>query len=91
MPALITVEREAFPPRVAPMDCILESYSKTITAWGRADLPGSDEDFGLRGSPTKLRKVYTPKLLKGEVHLFEGGPEDVANQFVETLKEKFII
>jgi len=91
MPALITVEREAYQPRVAPMDTILEAYGKEIPVWKADDLSGDDENFGLKGSPTKLRKVYTPKLIKGKVEMLEGSPEDIARQFVGKLKEKYII
>lgn len=91
MPALITVEREAYQPRVAPMDSILEAYGKEIPVWKPEDLSGNMENLGLKGSPTKLRKVYTPKLIKGKVEMLEGGPEDVARQFIGKLKEKYII
>jgi electron transfer flavoprotein beta subunit len=91
MPALITVEREAYQPRVAPMDTILEAYGKEIPVWKPDDLNGEVENFGLKGSPTKLRKVYTPKLIKGKVEMLEGGPEEVACKFIGKLKEKYII
>ena len=91
LPALITVEKDAYPPRVAPLDCILESYSKEILFWGATDLSATDDYFGLRGSPTRLGEVYTIKLGKGRVQLFEGAPEDIATQFVEKLKEKYFI
>jgi len=91
MPALITVEREAYPPRVAPMDSILEGYGKKIPVWKPKDLNENTENLGLKGSPTKLRKVYTPKLIRGKVEMLEGGPEDVAREFMKKLKEKYII
>jgi electron transfer flavoprotein beta subunit len=91
MPALITVEREAYRARVAPMDTILEAYDKEIPVWKPNDLNGEMERFGLKGSPTKLRKVYTPKLRRGKVEMLEGSPEDTARQFVEKLKEKYIL
>jgi electron transfer flavoprotein beta subunit len=91
MPALITIEREAFQPRVAPMDTILEAYGKEIPVWRPEDLNGEEDNFGLKGSPTKLRKVYTPKLLKGKVEMLDGGPEEVAGKLVGKLKEKYII
>ena len=91
MPALITVEREINKPRVAPMDSIIEAFSKEITLWKADDLNGENENFGLKGSPTKLRKVYTPKLLKGHVEMLEGGPEEAAYRLVEKLKEKYMI
>ena len=91
MPALITVEREAYQPRVAPMDTILDAYGKEIPVWKPDDLSGEDEHLGLKGSPTKLRKVYTPKLIKGKVEMLEGVPEEVARKFVGKMKEKYIL
>jgi electron transfer flavoprotein beta subunit len=91
LPALITVEKEINIPRVAPMDTIIEAYSKEITIWNPKGLNGDEANFGLKGSPTKLRKVYTPKLLRGKVKLFEGGPEEAALRMVHTLKERYII
>lgn len=91
LPALITVEKEINIPRVAPMDTIIEAYSKEIAIWNPEDLNGDEANFGLKGSPTKLRKVYTPKLLRGKVKLFEGGPEEAALSMVHTLKERYII
>jgi electron transfer flavoprotein beta subunit len=91
MPALITIEREAYQPRVAPMDTILEAYGKEIPVWNPEDLNGKEDNFGLKGSPTRLRRVYTPKLIKGRVEMLEGGPEEAARQLVGKLKEKYII
>jgi electron transfer flavoprotein beta subunit len=91
MPVLVTVEREINQPRVAPMDTIIEAYSKEIPVWKADDLDGEIENFGLKGSPTKLRKVYTPKLLKGNLEMLEGGPEEAAHKLVEKLKEKYLI
>jgi len=91
LPALITIEREAFRPRIAPMDTILEAYGKEIPVWKPEDLNGEEDHFGLKGSPTRLRKVYTPKLLKGKVEMLEGGPEEVAGKLIGKLKEKYII
>jgi len=91
LPALITIEREAFRPRIAPMDTILEAYGKEIPVWKPEDLNGEEDHFGLKGSPTRLRKVYTPKLLKGKVEMLEGGPEEVAGKLIGKLREKYII
>ena len=91
MPALITVEREINQPRVAPVDSILEAFGKEIPVWKGDDLNGKDDRFGLKGSPTKLRKVYTPKLLKGKVEMLEGGPEEGARKLVQKLKERYMV
>jgi len=46
LPALITVEREANRPRVAPVDCIIEAYNKEIIVWRADDLNRDDRNFG---------------------------------------------
>ncbi len=91
MPALITIERDAYRPRVAPMDTILEAYVKEIAVWTPEVLSGEEEKFGLTGSPTKLKKVYTPKRQRGKAEMFDGGPEEMARGLVGRLKEKHII
>jgi len=91
MPALVTVEKEAYAPRVAPMDLIIEAYRKEIAIWGADDLDGQEEDLGLKGSPTRLRKVFTPKRLRGPVDLIGGSPEEAARKLVEKLREKYIL
>ena len=91
MPALITVEREINQPRVAPVDSILEAFGKEIPVWKGDDLNGKEDCFGLKGSPTKLRKVYTPKLLKGKVEMLEGRPEEGARKLVQKLKERYMV
>lgn len=87
LPALVTVERDINQPRVPPMDAILEAYSKEILKWSVDDLNGDKENFGLKASPTKLRKVYSPKRLKNEIQIIGGDLKDIANKFVNVLKE----
>lgn len=91
MPALITVERKINQPRVAPMDTIIEAYNKEIKVWEPEDLDGDLKRFGLNGSPTRLRKVYSPKLKRGKVRLFEGSAEEAAAKLVKVLREKHLV
>lgn len=91
LPALISVGRNMNEPRVAPMDAVMECFDKEIPVWRAEDLEGEDGRFGLNGSPTKLKKVFTPKLVKGNMELFEGSPEEVAHKLVGKLKEKYLI
>jgi electron transfer flavoprotein alpha/beta subunit len=91
MPALITVEKEVYEPRVAPMDLIIDAFGKEITVWRNDDLDGEVENFGLKGSPTRLRKVFTPKRIRARVEMFQGGPEEIAARLVQKLKEKYIL
>jgi len=91
-PAVITVEREINQPRIPPMDSIMEAYrEKEVVVWGMEDLGGEREYFGLNGSPTQCRRVYTKKVTKGKVQLLEGEAGKVAKRLVEILKQKDLV
>lgn len=87
LPCLITAEKELNEPRVAPMDKIMEAYEKEIEIWGMDALDGDPANFGLKGSPTRLRKVFTPKRIKGKVEILEGDAAEASRKLVEKLKE----
>lgn len=91
LPALVTVEKEINEFRVTPMDKILEAFEKEIPVWGVDDIGADLVHLGLKGSPTKLRKVYSPKIEKGQVEMLEGSPEEIATQLVDKLNDKFLI
>jgi electron transfer flavoprotein beta subunit len=87
LPCLITAEKELNEPRVAPMDMLMEAYAKEIEIWGMDVLDGDPANFGLKGSPTRLRKVFSPKRIKGKVEILEGDPVESARKLVEKFKE----
>jgi electron transfer flavoprotein beta subunit len=60
-PALFAVGREAVQPRAPSLSRRLAAQRLPITIWGLADLPSSDpRNYGLAGSPTRVRKLYAP-------------------------------
>jgi len=73
------------------MDSIMEAYEKEIPVWTHEDLGGEAERFGLEGSPTRLRKVFSPKVLKGKVQMLGGGSKEAAAELIRVLKEKYIL
>jgi len=91
LPALVTVERECNEPRVPPMDMIMEAYEKEIQMWKTSDIVEGKEHLGLKGSPTKLRKVFSNKRETGKVEFISGTPEEIAVKLVAKLKEKYLI
>ena len=90
-PALITVEREINTPRVPPVDLVIEAYQKEITFWDAADVKGEDDKCGLCGSPTRLKKIFRLKRLRGDVEILEGSPGDVSRMLVQKLKERCVL
>ncbi|MDR0387648.1 MAG: hypothetical protein LBH57_06385, partial [Treponema sp.] len=61
-PALFAIGREAVQPRPPSLTRRLAARKLPVTVWGLADLDRQDpQDYGLAGSPTRVRKLYTPE------------------------------
>lgn len=92
LPALVTVEREINQPRIPAMDSIIEAYrDKDVQIWSAKDLEGDIEHFGLKGSPTQSRRVYTKAVRRGKISILKGEPDEVANKLIQTLKLKGLL
>ena len=90
MPALVTVMPQINEPRVASMNAIMAAYEKEIVVWKLSDIDADRDRVGLRGSPTRIRKAFTPQANKtGEI--LSGTPEEMVSQLVMKLLEKHII
>jgi electron transfer flavoprotein beta subunit len=60
-PALFAVGGEAVQPRAPSLSRRLAAQRTPITVWTLADLPNADpRNYGLAGSPTRVRKLYAP-------------------------------
>jgi electron transfer flavoprotein beta subunit len=60
-PALFAIGREAVQPRPPSLPRRLAAKKLPLTVWGLADLPGRNpKNYGLAGSPTRVRQIYTP-------------------------------
>ena len=87
MPALVTCEKELNEPRIPRMDLVFSCFEKEINVLGMDDLEGELANFGLKGSPTRLRKVFSPKRAKAQVEFFDGTPKESSQKLVEKLQE----
>jgi electron transfer flavoprotein beta subunit len=87
LPALVTCEKELNEPRIPRMDLVFECFEKEILVLAMDDLEGDLANFGLKGSPTRLRKVFSPKRAKAQVEFFDGTPKESSKKLVEKLHE----
>ena len=88
MPCLITALSELNEPRYMTPGGIFDAYDKEITVWGRADLKDVDDsNLGLKGSPTRVKKTFTPVREKNGVKLTGMEPEDAAKEVVKLLDD----
>jgi electron transfer flavoprotein beta subunit len=88
LPVVVTVAPEAFPPRLAPGDRIMNAYQKwDVQIWSAADL-----DLGDGGLDPLLEhrgESFPPPLEVGEQ--FRGDPQTVAADIVAMLRQKRLI
>ncbi len=94
LPVLLTCEKEAGHPILSPFSTILEAQ-KTEPEVFSADgpIPYEPQHLGLKGSPTRVHRVYTPELKKqGKIlYLEEVGVENAVEEIVKILKEKGVL
>ena len=92
LPALITVVREINRPRYPTVPMRLTAEEAEVILWDNKVMMLPEESIGLRGSPTQVRKIFSPERPKGEI-LGDGAddPEGAAKLLVDTLISKDII
>lgn len=90
LPILLTVVKEINEPRYMFVDKIFEAYEKEIRVLTMNDLDISIDEVGLKASPTKVYKSFTPKPKeKGEI--LEGNSREKVKLLLKKLDEKHLI
>lgn len=91
MPCLITALSEMNKPRYMTPGGIFDAYrDKEVIIWTRPDLDVSDQNIGLKGSPTRVHKSFT-KAVKGKGTVVALDTQESVDFLVEKLQEKFIL
>jgi len=90
MPVLLTAVKELNEPRYMFVDKIFEGYSKEITRLALSDLDINPDAVGLKASPTKVYKSFTPAV-KGKGIMLSGTTKENVGSVMALLKEKHII
>ncbi|MGQ9583674.1 MAG: electron transfer flavoprotein subunit beta/FixA family protein [Thermoplasmatota archaeon] len=92
LPALASLVRGHYRPRQAHLGRLLASFepSAPIRVWGPAEIGADEARIGLRGSPTQVRRTYTPKVEK-KCERLTGDPAAVAAALVARLRERRLV
>ncbi|MBU3145324.1 electron transfer flavoprotein subunit beta [Clostridium sp. CF012] len=90
MPVLLTAVKELNEPRYMSVDKIFDAYKKEIVVLGFNDIDIDTNHVGLKASPTKVFKSFTPQP-KGKGVMLEGTSKKKVEQLVVALKQKHII
>jgi electron transfer flavoprotein beta subunit len=89
LPAMISVVREINHCRYPTVPRRLISEDAEVPVWDNKVLKMDPKAIGLNGSPTQVRKIFSPERVKGEI-VGDGlnAPEEAANLLVDALIEK---
>jgi electron transfer flavoprotein beta subunit len=92
MPAVITVVREINRPRYPTVPMRLTADAAGVTTWGNAVMTIDPETIGLKGSPTKVNRIFSPEREKGEI-IGDGAndPAGAADLLIERLMSKDLL
>jgi electron transfer flavoprotein beta subunit len=90
LPCLITALSELGAPRYMTPSGIFDAWKREIPVWTRSDIAIEDENIGLKGSPTRVKKSFT-KPVKGKGTVVTLDTEESARWLIDRVSEKFII
>jgi len=90
-PVLFSVVKEANNPRYLDVRRLVDICQKDpIQIWNNNDLKIDESIIGLKGSPTKVKKTFTPTFEK-ETKIIEGSTDEKVQTLIKELKEKHLI
>lgn len=91
LPALVTVVAEINEPRYPSVRGLINAFNEDrLKTWTNEDLGLDTKNLGLNGSPTQVRKTFTPESeRKGEV--CTGSAKEQADALIRLFREKKVI
>lgn len=90
-PCLVTVTKPDYEPRYATIKTKMAANKAQIPVLSAADLGLDLDQIGLKNSPTRVKKTFTPPRKTGGVIIKEETNEDSAKKLFEILRDKSII
>jgi len=68
LPALLTVEKSINTIRYASLPDLIKGARYQVKVWGKNDLDLEEDQLGLKGSPTKVSRIFAPpQRARGEI------------------------
>jgi electron transfer flavoprotein alpha/beta subunit len=86
LPALITVVKEINQPRLPSLKGKMKAKSLAVSSWNAQDIGAEENKCGLKGSPTKVVKIFPPAP-RGQREVLTGSVEEQASAVVRKLKD----
>lgn len=91
LPVLLTMTTPPdFQPGNPSFSDIMKANKKPFSIWGAKELDGDENKFGLNGSPTQIKRIYSPPK-RGECMMIEGPPQEAVKKLVDLLLKENVI
>ncbi|MBM3135956.1 MAG: electron transfer flavoprotein subunit beta/FixA family protein [Chloroflexi bacterium] len=91
LPALLTITKEANKPRYPHAAAIMNAYrQQTVTTWNAEALAADPQSIGLEGSPTQVKRSFSPEP-RGAGEVLTGPPSEQVKSLVGRLRAKNIV
>jgi len=91
LPALVTVIKDINEPGFPTLKGKIDARSTPIAVWGQEDLGMDKGQLGLTGSPTRVVKVFSPKLSRDTVIFRQDDTGGAVNNLISFLKVKDVL
>ncbi|MCG8402975.1 MAG: electron transfer flavoprotein subunit beta/FixA family protein [Firmicutes bacterium] len=94
LPALVTVVKDINTPPLPTIKGYILAKKLSFPVWGPEDIDVEQNQTGLKGSPTRVVKIFSPKLSR-DTRFYtvgrEGTMNEIAHVVLETLKARSLI
>lgn len=92
-PVLITVTKDVNVPRLPSFKNKMKARKAEITKWGYEDLKEilDESKIGIKGSPTKVKKIEVPPLTSREGKMYKDSDEKAVVDILKVLKENKVL
>jgi len=94
LPALLSAELELAKPRRASLPLLIHSLRAEVKVWNAAAIQADPQKVGLKGSPTWVRRIFSPPIREGGPKFdAQEDPGGAVEQFLDSLlaDKKFAI
>ena len=94
LPAVLTVVKEVADPRLPTLRGKQRAKQTEIPAWGPDEIDAEPAKLGLKGSPTRVVKIFRPKITR-QCRMLRAGDEQAigaaADALVEFLRQRELV
>jgi len=90
LPLVVSIIKLPTDPRLPTVKGTARAYRTEIPVWTAADLDIDVKDVGLNGSPTLVKRIFTPQR-RGQGEIIEGDSKNAVDLLVDKLMQAKII